>query len=228
MTLEVMADPQTTAERAAAIIAADARAAVAARGKFAMAVSGGHTPWVMLRALANEDVPWAAVQVFQVDERVAPDGDPDRNLTHLHETLLTHAPIKREQIHAMPVNLPDLDAAAKQYAATLQSVLGAPPVLDLAHLGLGPDGHTASLVPNDPVLNITDADVGATGVYMGHRRMTLTYPMLNRSRRILWLLTGAEKATMLPKLQAGDPTIPAGRISSAQAVILADKAAAGQ
>lgn len=228
MTLEVLPDPQSTAERAAAIIAADARAAVAARGKFAMAVSGGHTPWVMLRALANEDVPWAAVQVFQVDERVAPDGDPDRNLTHLHESLLATAPIKREQIHAMPVTLPDLDAAAKQYAATLRQVLGTPPVLDLAHLGLGPDGHTASLVPGDSVLNITDADVGVTGVYMGHRRMTLTYPMLNRSRKILWLLTGAEKAAMLPRLQAGDPTIPAGRISSAQAVVLADKAAAGQ
>ena len=193
-----------------------------------MAVSGGHTPWVMLRALANEDVPWAAVQVFQVDERVAPDGDPDRNLTHLEESLLATAPIKREQIHAMPVALPDLDAAAKQYAATLRQVLGTPPVLDLAHLGLGPDGHTASLVPGDSVLNITDADVGVTGVYMGHRRMTLTYPMLNRSRKILWLLTGTEKAAMLPRLQAGDPTIPAGRISSAQAVVLADKAAAGQ
>lgn len=228
MTLEVLPDPQSTAERAAAIIAADARAAVAARGKFAMAVSGGHTPWVMLRALANEDVPWAAVQVFQVDERVAPDGDPDRNLTHLDESLLATAPIKREQIHAMPVTLPDLDAAAKQYAATLRQVLGTPPVLDLAHLGLGPDGHTASLVPGDSVLNITDADVGVTGVYMGHRRMTLTYPMLNRSRKILWLLTGTEKAAMLPRLQAGDPTIPAGRISSAQAVVLADKAAAGQ
>jgi len=228
MTLEVLPDPQATAERAAAIIAADARAAVAARGKFAMAVSGGHTPWVMLRALANEDVPWAAVQVFQVDERVAPDGDPDRNVTHLHESLLAHAPIKREQIHAMPVTLPDLDAAAKQYSATLRDVLGTPPVLDLAHLGLGPDGHTASLVPGDPVLNITDADVGVTGVYMARRRMTLTYPMLNRSRKILWLLTGAEKAAMLPRLQAGDPTIPAGRISSAQAVVLADKAAAGQ
>ena len=228
MTLEVLPDPQSTAERAAAIIAADARAAVAVRGKFAMAVSGGHTPWVMLRALANEDVPWAAVQVFQVDERVAPDGDPDRNLTHLHESLLAHAPIKREQIHAMPVTLPDLDAAAKQYSATLRDVLGTPPVLDLAHLGLGPDGHTASLVPGDPVLNITDADVGVTGVYMAHRRMTLTYPMLNRSRKILWLLTGAEKAAMLPRLQTGDPTIPAGRISSAQAVVLADQAAAGQ
>ena len=228
MTLEVLPDPQSTAEHAAAIVAADARAAFAVRGKFAMAVSGGHTPWVMLRALANEDVPWPAVQVFQVDERVAPDGDPDRNLTHLHESLLAHAPIKREQIHAMPVTLPDLDAAAKQYSATLRDVLGTLPVLDLAHLGLGPDGHTASLVPGDPVLNITDADVGVTGVYMAHRRMTLTYPMLNRSRKILWLLTGAEKAAMLPRLQTSDPTIPAGRISSAQAVVLADKAAAGQ
>jgi 6-phosphogluconolactonase len=228
MTLEVLPDPQSTAERAAAIIAGDARTAVAVRGKFAMAVSGGHTPWVMLRALANEDVPWAAVQVFQVDERVAPDGDPDRNLTHLHESLLAHAPIQREQIHAMPVTMPDLDAAAKQYSATLRDVLGTPPVLDLAHLGLGPDGHTASLVPGDPVLNITDADVGVTGAYMSHRRMTLTYPMLNRSRKILWLLTGAEKAAMLPRLQTGDPTIPAGRISSAQAVVLADKAATGQ
>jgi 6-phosphogluconolactonase len=228
MTLEVLADPQATAERAATIIAADARAAAAARGKFSMAVSGGHTPWVMLRALANQDVPWANVQVFQVDERVAPDGDPDRNLTHLYESLLVHAPITREQIHAMPVNLPDLDAAAKEYAATLESVLGTPAVLDLTHLGLGPDGHTASLVPGDPVLNVTDADVAATGVYMGHRRMTMTYPMLNRSREILWLLTGAEKAAMLPRLQAGDPTIPAGRIRSAQTFVLADKAAAGQ
>ena len=228
MTLEVLADPQATAERAAAIIAADARAAAGARGKFSMAVSGGHTPWVMLRALANQDVPWATVQVFQVDERVAPDGDPNRNLTHLYESLLVHAPITREQIHAMPVNLPDLDASAKEYAATLEKLLGRPAVLDLAHLGLGPDGHTASLVPGDPVLNVTDRDVAATGVYMGHRRMTLTYPMLNRSRKILWLLTGAEKVVMLPRLQAGDPTIPGGRISSAQAVVLADKAAAGQ
>jgi len=228
MTLEVLTDAQATAERAARTIAEDARAAVAARGKFTMAVSGGHTPWVMLRALANEDVPWTSVQVFQVDERVAPAGDPDRNLTHLHESLLAHAPITEEQIHAMPVELPDLRAAAKQYAQTLSDVTGIPPVLDLAHLGLGPDGHTASLVPEDPVLNVTDADVGLTGLYMGHLRMTLTYPMLNRSRKILWLVTGAEKATMLTRLRAGDASIPAGRISREHAVVLADGAAAGQ
>jgi 6-phosphogluconolactonase len=228
MTLEVLADPRAAAERAAAIIAEDARAAVAARGKFSMAVSGGHTPWIMLRALANEDVPWPAVEIFQVDERVAPDGDPDRNLTHLHESLLEHAPISRTQIHAMPVELPDLDAAAKQYAQALRDVTGFPAVLDLTHLGLGPDGHTASLVPGDPVLKVSDADVAVTGVYMGRRRMTLTYPVLNRSRKILWLVTGAEKVAMLPRLQAGNTTIPAGGISREQAVILADRAAAGQ
>jgi 6-phosphogluconolactonase len=227
MTLEVLADAQAAAERAAAMIAQDARAAVATRGKFAMAVSGGHTPWVMLRVLANEDVPWPAIEIFQVDERVAPEGDPDRNLTHLHESLLDHAPISRGQIRAMPVGLPDLEVAAKRYAQTLRDVTGAPPVLDLAHLGLGSDGHTASLVPGDPVLDVTDSDVGVTGVYMGRRRMTLTYPMLNRSRKVLWLVTGSEKAAMLARLQAGDTGIPAGRINRDRASVLADRASAG-
>jgi 6-phosphogluconolactonase len=165
--------------------------------------------------------------VFQIDERIAPAGDPDRNLTHLQESLLSHAPISPRQIHAMPVELPDPNAAAAQYAQVLRDVIGVPAVLDLAHLGLGPDGHTASLVPGDPVLEVTQADVGLTGVYLGRRRMTLTYPMINRSRKILWLVTGAEKVAMLPRLRAGDAGIPAGRISQAQAVILADRAAAG-
>jgi 6-phosphogluconolactonase len=228
MTIEVLADAEAAASRAAAIIAQDARVAVAARGRFIMAVSGGHTPWIMLRALAKEDVPWAGVHVFQIDERVAPDGDPDRNLTHLHESLLENAPITREQIHAMPVEMPDLEAAVKQYARTLTGIAGVPAVLDLAHLGLGPDGHTASLVPGDPVLNVTDSDVALTGVYMGRRRMTLTYSILDRSRKILWLVTGAEKVAMLPRLQAGDTTIPAGRVSREQALILADRAATGE
>ena len=182
----------------------------------------------MLRALANEKVPWENVHVVQVDERVAPAGDPDRNLTHLHESLLEHAPLRPEQIHAMPVESPDLDAAAKRYAMILQEIAGSPPVLDLAHLGLGPDGHTASLVPGDPVLNVTDADVALTGVYQDRRRMTLTYPMLNRSRRILWLVTGSDKVDALARLRDGDVSIPAGRIQRDQAVVLADRAAAGE
>jgi 6-phosphogluconolactonase len=228
MQIEILADADAVAKKAATTIAADARAAVAARGRFIMAVSGGHTPWVMLGDLANEEVPWANVHVFQIDERIAPAGDPDRNLTHLRASLLERVPLPPEQIYAMPVESPDLEAAAKQYAHTLEQIAGKPPVLDLAHLGLGPDGHTASLVPNDPVLKVTDADVGLTGIYMGRRRMTLTYPVLNRSRRILWLVAGAEKAPVLPRLKFADPTIPAGRISQTQALLLADRAAAGQ
>ena len=228
MKLEVFDNDEAVAKAAAATIAADARAAVAARGRFIMAVSGGKTPWVMLRALAGEQVPWKDVHVFQVDERIAPPGDPDRNLTHLRATLLEHAPLPPEQIYAMPVESPDLEAAAKQYAHTLEQVAGSPPVLDLAHLGMGPDGHTASLVPADPVLKVTDADVALTGTYMGRRRMTLTYPILNRSRRVLWLVTGSAKVSMLPRLLNGDVTIPGGRISRDQALVLADRAALGQ
>jgi 6-phosphogluconolactonase len=228
MKIEILDNADAVALAAAATIAADARQAVAVRGRYIMAVSGGHTPWVMLKELANQDVPWNNVHVFQVDERIAPDGDNDRNLTHLHASLLEKAPLPPQNLHAMPVGMPDLSAAAKLYAKTLETVAGTPPVLDLAHLGLGPDGHTASLVPGDPVLNVIDADVGLTGVYMGRRRMTLTYPMLNRSRRILWLVTGADKATMFPRLCNADTAIPAGRISQEQALLLADRAAAGQ
>jgi len=227
MKIEVYADAESVARKAAKLIAEEARLAVAARGSFVMAVSGGKTPWLMLRDLAREEVPWKAVHVVQVDERVAPSGHPDRNLTHLRESLLEHASLRPEQIHAMPVESPDLDAAAAQYAETLRKISGSPPVLDLVHLGLGPDGHTASLVPRDPVLGINDADVGLTGLYQQRRRMTLTYPIINRSRYVLWLVTGSEKAGMLPRLRAGDPSIPAGRVSVDHALILADRAAVG-
>ena len=226
MKVEVFSDADAVARQAAALIATEARAAVAARGRFIVAVSGGHTPWAMLRALSGEDVPWPNVYVTQVDERVAPAGDPDRNLTHIRENL--RAPLASEQILAMPVEAPDLQAAVARYAASLQEIAGSSPVLDLVHLGLGPDGHTASLVPGDRVLEVTDADVALTGIYQGRRRMTLTYPMINRSRRILWLVTGSEKVEMLGRLRKGDASIPAGRIRQDQAIVFADQAAAQQ
>ena len=226
MRIESLADPDSVARAAAAFTAAEARAAVDARGRFVVAFSGGHTPWQMLRALADEQVPWPRVHVVQVDERVAPDGDPDRNLTHLRESLLDHCPLLPGQVHAMPVESADLEAASRRYASTLEQIGGSPAVLDLAHLGLGPDGHTASLVPGDAVLDVADADVALTGVYQGRRRMTLTYPMLNRSRRIVWLVTGRDKAEMLARLCRGDRSIPAGRISQHRALVLTDRDAA--
>jgi 6-phosphogluconolactonase len=228
MKIEVYLDADSVAREAAKFIAAEARAAVSVRGIFTMAISGGHTPWIMLRDLAQEEVPWRGVHIIQVDERIAPAGDPDRNLTHLSESLLSHAPLRPEQIHAMPVESTNLEAAAAQYTQTLKAIVGSPPVLDLVHLGLGPDGHTASLVPGDPVLNVNDADVAVTGIYQGRRRMTLTYPIINRSRCVLWLVTGKEKVGMLARLQAGDVSIPAGRVRADNAVVLADRAAAGQ
>jgi len=191
-----------------------------------VAVSGGRSPWAMLRAFADERVPWERIHVVQVDERVAPEGHAERNLTHLRTSLLDHARLRPDHIHAMPVESPNMEAAAKQYFRTLQKIAGSPPVLDFVHLGLGPDGHTASLVPGDPVLDVTDADVGLTDVYQGWRRMTLTYPILNRSRQVLWLVTGSEKANMLARLRDGDRSIPAGRLCQDQALVLADRAAA--
>jgi 6-phosphogluconolactonase len=227
MEIEVLADADAAARKAAAIISAEARSAAAARGRFIMAVSGGHTPWSMFAALAREDVPWDRVQVVQVDERVAPAGDADRNLTDLREVLFEHGPMSPEQIQAMPVDATNLEAAAAEYAAALRAMAGSPPVIDLVHLGLGPDGHTASLVPGDPVLDVTGSDVALTGVYQGRRRMTLTYPIINRSRRILWLVAGGEKSGMLARVLRGDSSIPAGRVRRDGTVVVADRAAAG-
>ena len=228
MKVQVFPDADAVAREAAKLIARHAREAVAARGNFVMAVSGGKTPWAMLRDLAHEDMPWNAVHVVQVDERIAPPGDPDRNLTHLRESLLTHAPLRPEQIHAMPVESDNIEAASAAYVVKLEQIAGSPAVLDLIHLGLGPDGHTASLVPGDPVLDIKDSDVALTGLYQGRRRMTLTYPIINRCRFVLWLVTGSEKATMLPRLLSGDASIPAGRVRAKSAVVLADRAAADE
>jgi 6-phosphogluconolactonase len=213
--LETLADPAAVAAAGAAFVAVQARAAVAAGGSFHFAVSGGHTPWAMFAELASETVPWDAVVIYQVDERVAPPDDPDRNLAHLRQAL-GQAPA---QVRAMPVNEGDLEAAAAGYAASL------PARFDLVHLGLGPDGHTASLVPGDPVLAVTDRLVALTQPYQGRVRMTLTYPALARARQILWLVTGSDKKGPLAKLLTGDTSIPAGRVEAAASLIMADRAA---
>lgn len=227
MNIEIFPDTLSVASAAASFIARESRAAIAARGRFVLALSGGSTPWLMLRCLAREEMQWDAMQIVQVDERVAPAGDPERNLTHLYEHLLKNTPIQRDQILAMRVEDDDLQMAAAQYAQAISKFAGSPPVLDLVHLGLGIDGHTASLVPRDAVLGITEADVAVTGTYQNRRRMTLAYPILNRSRQVLWLVTGEEKAEMLHRLRDGDHSIPAGRILQDRATIFADLAAAG-
>jgi 6-phosphogluconolactonase len=226
--IEVLPDEAAVAQAAASFIAHDARAAVAARGRFLVALSGGRTPVSMFMALAREDVPWHSVHVVQVDERIAPAGDPDRNLTQLRESLLSHSPLPAAHVHPMPVEDADLPAAAERYSAELRSIAGSPPVLDLVHLGLGADGHTASLLPGDVALDVRDADVAVTAPYQGRRRMTLTLPAIDRARRILWVVTGPGKAPMLARLRAADPSVPAGRLCQDRAVLVADRAAAGE
>ena len=218
-TVEVLPDAGAVAERAAAFVAEQARAAVGERGRFTFAVSGGHTPWAMFTHLAREQMPWEQTAIFQVDERVAPANDPDRNLTHLLASLPAGI---GAQINPMPVEQEDLDRAASRYARSL------PQQLDLVHLGLGPDGHTASLVPGDQVLDFTDRLVAVTGVYLGWRRMTLTYAALDNARRVLWLVTGADKVDALRRLLAGDRSIPGGRVAAREATVIADAAAAGE
>jgi 6-phosphogluconolactonase len=215
--LEVLSDEDAVARRAADIVAASAREAIEALGRFTFAVSGGRTPWAMFRDLADEDVPWGKVGIWQVDERVAPDGDADRNLTSLVPMIPSETDLR-----PMPVTEADLDAAAARYAESL------PNVFDLVHLGMGDDGHTASLVPDDPVLDVTDRDVALTGEYRGLRRMTLTYRVLDRSRRVLWLIDGEDKTPMVPRLMAGDRSIPAGRVATAEQLVVVDTAAAAE
>jgi 6-phosphogluconolactonase len=213
--LEVLADAGAVARRGAELVVEASAAAIAEHGSFAFAVSGGRTPWAMFDALAGEGVAWERVGIWQVDERVAPDGDPDRNLTSLRPLVPPAA-----TLHAMPVTEPDLDAAAARYAGEL------PLVFDLVHLGMGDDGHTASLVPGDPVTEVVDRDVAITAEYRGRRRMTLTYPVLDRARRVLWLVTGADKGPMLRRLLAADASIPAGRVRAHSQLAVVDEAAA--
>jgi 6-phosphogluconolactonase len=218
--LEVLDDPETVHRHGAELIAEAARSALEERDRCALAVSGGRDPWPMFSRLEDHQLDWTRIEVFQVDERVAPAGSDERNLTHLVESLSIGA---QGSIRPMPVTDADLEAAADRYAESLPE-----DAIDLAHMGLGPDGHCASLVPGDPVLDVTDRRVAVTtGEYEGVRRMTLTYAELNRVRSLLWVVTGEEKRDALQKLLARDPSIPAGRVEpGGESLILADRAAA--
>jgi 6-phosphogluconolactonase len=218
--LEVAGDEKAASRRAAELIAAAGGEAAQERNHFALAMSGGRSPWAMLAILGElEEMPWDKTELFQVDERVASPGSPDRNLTHM---VLGLSMDHQAALRPMPVTQRDLEAAAREYEASL------PDRFDLVHLGLGPDGHTASLVPGDPVLEVSDRRVAMTGGdYQGHPRMTLTYPALNDARRIVWLVTGPDKVEPLQKLLAGDESIPAGRVRNENVIVVADEAAAG-
>ncbi len=220
--------PDDVASAGANFISARMTEAIAERGQFTLALSGGSTPWNMLARLAGQELPWDRVKVVQVDERVAPDGDPERNIVQIRQHFADRISLPTKNLYAMPVSSEDLNGGARQYEQTIVDLAGAEPVIDVIHLGLGGDGHTASLVPGDPVLEVSDRDVATTETYNGRRRMTLTYPVINRARHILWLITGEGKAEMLGRLIEGDGDIPAGRINQVQATVLADDAALGK
>lgn len=213
--LEVVADADEAARRVGALIAERAREAVEARGRFSTALS--KAPRRLVEAFVAARPPWRAVGVYQVDERVAAAGTPDRNLTAI---LAGFPPEAVDSLLPMPVEAPDLEDAARLYEEEL------PDPIDVVHLGLGPDGHTASLLPGDAVLDVRDQRVAVTEEHHGFRRMTLTYPALDSAREIVWLVTGDEKRDALARLLEGDASIPATRISNPHQLVIADAAAA--
>ena len=219
-------DPANAAAMAADWLATRITEDVGERGRCVLALSGGQTPWKMLEELITRNVPWHALQVVQVDERVVPLDDPRRNFTHIHDLLCKRGRLEEKQLHPIPAERPDPDLVAREYAKALEALAGSPPIIDIVHLGLGSDGHTASLLPGDATLRIMDRDTAATGLYAGTRRITLTLPCLNRARAHLWLITGADKARSLRELIKGEGDIPAVRVVRDRAVVFADATAA--
>lgn len=226
MEIRTFQTANVVAKEAASFIADRIRENLSKKGFFTMAISGGRTPWEMIKELAAEDLPWEKVYLFQVDERIAPDGHQDRNLTQLFNTIQGTRLMTRLNIFPMPVIAEDLDQACEEYADYIKTITETGK-LDLIHLGMGADGHTASLIPGDEVLEVMDKNVAMTSTpYQGRNRMTLTYPLINQAEKILWIITGEEKAEMLERLLQQDPTIPAGRINQSNAIILTEECAA--
>jgi len=220
--LSILDTAEAAARTAAAQIAERLQDAIAERDRATLALSGGRSPLPMLQALARTPFNWTVIDIFQVDERVAPSGSGDRNADLLRQALLEPAAVPVDRIHLMPVEEPDLNVAAATYSDLITRIAGQPPRIDVVHLGLGADGHTASLVPGDPLLNETRALVGLTRVYQGRQRMTLTYPSLSGARSLVWLVTGADKTDALQRLLNHDASTPAGRVERPNALVFAD------
>lgn len=206
---------ESFARACATRIADELSATVATRGRATVALSGGRTPLPIYDALVTLDVPWSDIHVFQVDERVAPAEDATRNLTGLIHHLIAPLDGRAPAVHPMPVEIEDLDAAAGLYEAELRAWCGDRPVLDLVLLGVGSDGHTASLVPGDPVLHERDRDVAPSGPYQGQPRLTLTYPALNRARRVRFHVADIAARDAVARALAGDLSVPAARVRAA-------------
>jgi 6-phosphogluconolactonase len=226
MRIHVFATPDLAAERAADWLRTEIGRACAQRGRCLIALSGGRTSWRMLRDLRRLRVHWHDLQVFQVDERVVAENDERRNARQIADLLVAPAMLDAAQFHAMPVERSNLEAGAEDYARLLSEHGGTPPVLDVVHLGIGADGHTASLVPGDRLLEAQDRDVGISVPYQGVARMTLTSRVLDAARHRLWLVTGADKAAALGKLWLGDASVTAGQVARESAFVFTDSAAA--
>jgi 6-phosphogluconolactonase len=225
MKTEIFPQAGDVAEAAAAYLAQQITTTLATKSTFSMAISGGRTPWEMLKILAKADLTWQRVNLFQVDERVAPDGHADRNLTQLFQAIAGTPMVTQLRIFPMPVLAADLEEGCREYTQVIHEVTEGKG-LDLIHLGLGIDGHTASLVPEDGVMEVQDRLVACTqNTYQGRIRMTLTYPLLNSAKQLLWIVTGSEKQEMVKRLLQQDPSIPAGSIRQENALLLVDQAA---
>lgn len=224
MKLHVQSSADAAARKAAQIIADLLNKALSSRPMATVAFSGGSTPNRMFQYLAQQQIDWSRVEIFQVDERIAPAGDPARNIAALQQHLLDHIDIPEQQVFTIPVEASDLDESLESYASQLKTAAGNPPHLDIVHLGLGDDGHTASLPPGDDVLN-SGRLVDICADFNGYRRITLTFPVLDQANSIVWLVAGADKALMLGRLLARDVEIPAGRVSQGRAILVSDEAA---
>jgi len=227
MRVEVCSTPQEAATRAAELIAECLREAIARSGNGTVALSGGRTPSTMLQELASAPLDWSRIHIFQVDERLVDDGDERSNMKTIRSAF-ERPSLAIEQMHHMQIHGDSPQAGADRYTSQIRLVAGNPPTFDVVHLGLGEDGHTASLFPGDSALD-ADGDVAVTGIHGGVRRMTLTLKVINRARSRVWLVTGNAKRNVVQGLLRRDLALIASRVDQDNSSLVIDReASAGE